>query len=163
MQFFKDYIIDYQSLSEGLSTQSFKVDGALFTTGEDSEIEGADLVGEISVEKHHSFSRVNINLSGTVSVACDRCLDPVALELEIPCQVMIKVSEFEAPENDHTQEEEIYIKPMDEKVDLSHFIYESVMLALPVSRSHEDSSQCNPEVLKFIAGTVEPSDEDQDL
>ncbi len=161
MQFFKDYIIDYQSLSEGINTQELKVTGALFAIDEQSEIEDAALGGEIRIEKHHSFSKVTLDLSGTVTVACDRCLDPVDMEIEIPCEFLIKVSEFDAPEDEAG--EVIYIKPADEKVDLSHYIYESVLLALPVSRSHQDSSQCNPEVLKFIAGTVEPNEqEDQE-
>jgi uncharacterized metal-binding protein YceD (DUF177 family) len=40
----------------------------------------------------------------------------------------------------------MWISPADDMVDLTQYIYESIVLSLPYSRVHEDG-ECNPEML----------------
>ena len=46
------------------------------------------------------------------------------------------------------------------EIDLAHYIYESIVLALPYRRVHPDG-ECNPEMVARIAGTDSGDDENE--
>ena len=57
--------------------------------------------------------------------------------------------------------EVMWISPADGEVSLVQYIYESIVLALPYSRVHEEG-ECNPEMLARFT-TVEEDDENEEL
>ncbi|MFI3295045.1 MAG: DUF177 domain-containing protein [Rikenellaceae bacterium] len=148
MEFFNDYILDYQSLESGEHSQIFDVDGAIFRSVEESEVDDAAVKGEIVVVKYHNYAEVDFDFEGSLTVACDRCLDPVLIPIQCHAQLVIRISDYEEQSN---EADIMYINRADERVDLAHYVYETIMLSLPVARMHTDISQCNPDVVRFIS------------
>ena len=105
----------------------------------------------IEMEKSEKMVDFKCHFEGNVVAECDRCLAPVTLPMNFDERLLVKlVSENYRSEEE--QEEEIWM--MDEntyEIDLFHFVYECIVLALPIRIVHEDDANgnptCDPEVM----------------
>ena len=82
------------------------------------------------IVRHGVTVDVECSIEGSVTVPCDRCLEP----LEIPVET--EFTETYAPEED--------------VLDFNQDVYDYVCTALPLQRVHEEG-KCNPETIKFIS------------
>ena len=114
----KRYTIAYRGLRSGLHDFHFKVDG-------------------------ESMLTLDVNVDGSVVVECDRCLEDCNVPIHYEGQLLVKFSD-EVHEYDG---EVIWLLPMEDEVDLTQYIYESIVLALPYQRVHPDG-ECNPDMLE---------------
>ena len=89
-------------------------------------------------------------LEGKVFVPCDRCLDPVDIEIEYQAPLYVKFGD-----ESHEETDELYvISEQETEIELTQFIYEFIHLSLPFRRVHPDdengNSTCNKEMLKRL-------------
>lgn len=152
------YIIDYQQLALGEFELQIHLDAALFAQFPQSEIIDANADATIHLTKHHNFAELDVKITGTASTPCDRCLDLVELPVNWHSNCIIKVTDQD-PDSDDP--EIIYISPNESSVSLAHYLYESVALSLPVSRTHPKIEQCNQDVVRFISAQQNPDDNQQ--
>ena len=82
----------------------------------------------------------DVTLKGSVTVQCDRCLEPLVIPVD------------ESPE-------EVF-KPGTVEIDwdLSQEVYDYICLAMPLQRVHPEG-QCNPDTVRFL-GQSEPKNEE---
>ncbi len=150
-----DYKIGFKSLSEGLYTYIFKVDGEFFKEFDNTEILGGDCTVEVELNRHESMLEANITIEGVAIVECDRCLDDCPVDIDYEGTLIVKFSD-ESAEFDG----EILLLPTGETdLDLSQYIYESIVLSLPYQRVHPEG-ECNAEMMeRFRIITSEEFDE----
>jgi uncharacterized metal-binding protein YceD (DUF177 family) len=144
------YVIAYKGLREGLHLFDFKVDGLFFESFESSEIESGDVDIHVTLNKKSTVLEFLFEFKGEVTVPCDRCLDPISLEIEYEAPLYIKYGE-----DSHEETDELYvISEQQAEIDLSQFIFEFIHLSLPYRRVHPDdtngNSTCNKEMLKRL-------------
>lgn len=143
----KNYTIDYQGLSLGEHHISFDFSDDLFAIWSESPIEKGDGHVEIDMVRHASFLELDVRIRGVVELECDRCTDVYDQPIDFEGSVVVKIDE-------QTQREEsdgdIMWIAQNEKLDLTQWIYESVLLNLPLQRVHTDQNDCNAEVIKYI-------------
>lgn len=144
------YVIAYKGLKDGLHLFDFKVDDLFFESFEESEIEKGDVNIHVSLNKKPTILEFLFEIDGRVTVSCDRCLDPVELEIEYEAPLYVKFGE-----ETHEETDELYvISEQETEIDLAQFIYEFVHLSLPYRRVHPDdengNSTCNKEMLKRL-------------
>ncbi|WP_171909780.1 YceD family protein [Aquisalimonas asiatica] len=84
---------------------------------------------------------VNGSISATVSVICQRCLEPMALVLQPRVTVAMIRREDEA---DTLPEEYDPLLCPDGEVVLGEFVQDELILALPVIPRHENDVSCRP-------------------
>ena len=136
------FSIDYMSLSSGLHTFDFEVDDTLFSEMESNEIKGGDCKVHACINCSDSKLDVNVVISGSVVVECDRCLDDCNIPVEFSGLLTVRFSDLQ-----HDYDGDVmWISPADDVLDLTQYIYESIVLSLPYSRVHEEG-ECNPEML----------------
>ena len=112
-----------------------------FQTFDNTEILDAGVEVEAKVVKAGARKvTADLRLRGTVTVPCDRCLEPLTLPVEA------NPSEVFAPES------------MAEDWDLSQAVYDYICLSLPMQRVHPEG-ECNPDTVRFL-GHVERGDEE---
>lgn len=63
-----------------------------------------------------------------------------------------------ASETDLSGDDVIFLDPSEYKLDMHQYIYEFVLLSLPVKRVHPEG-QCDPEVEAFLSGSEEHNEE----
>jgi len=119
------FVIPIKGLKAGRSHYDWHADGEFFGKFENSEILAADLAISVDVDNEDFEISVKCSIEGTVTVACDRCLE----DLVIPVSTSFEQSGGE---------------------DLSQDIYDYVCIALPIQRVHPEG-ECNEEVLKYIS------------
>ena len=103
-----------------------------FQMFDNTEILDADVNVEIRVVKEGNRKvEAELHLEGTVTVPCDRCLEPLAVPVEAnPSEV------FE-------------LDTVTEDWDLSQAVYDYICLSLPLQRVHPEG-KCNPDTVRFL-------------
>ena len=103
-----------------------------FQTFDNTEILDADVNVEIRVVKEGNHKvEAELHLSGTVTVPCDRCLEPLAVPVEAePSEVF-------------------QLDTVTEDWDLSQAVYDYICLSLPLQRVHPEG-ECNPDTVGYV-------------
>lgn len=138
----KGYKIAYKGLKNGPHDFEFRVDGALFEAFGSTEIKDGACVAEVRLERAETQLVLDIAIRGSVTVACDRCLEDCSVPIGYEGRLLVKFSQ-EVHEYDG---EVLWLLPGEDEVDLAQYIYESIILSLPYQRVHADGS-CDPEML----------------
>lgn len=146
----KRYIIDAQTLQQQSFEFDLEVGMELFETMEMSDITGADYKFRV-VGTRLTSSKLEIEVDGEGSVVtqCDRCLDDVTIEAEASGAMVVYFGDEAKPFDG----EEVTLQRGDE-LSIAQFIYDSIMLDLPIVRAHKPED-CNPEMLARISGVTE--------
>jgi uncharacterized metal-binding protein YceD (DUF177 family) len=146
----KRYIIDAQTLQQQNFEFDLEVGMELFETMEMSDISGVNYQFRV-VGTRLTSNKLEIAIEGEGSVVtqCDRCLDDVTIEAEAAGAMVVYFGD-EAKVFDG---EEVTLQRGDE-LSIAQFVYDSIMLDLPIVRMHE-IEDCNPEMLARISGVTE--------
>ena len=154
-----EFIIPLNGLTTGQHEFDWKVGKEFFESFENSEILDAELVASVVVEKSGRYLGVDCEVDGSVTVACDRCLEDLEMPVFADILLSVKYGDEESSEGHQEGEREIVFVPEGEaELDLSQIIYDYVCLSLPMQRHHEEGG-CNPEAMKHLAGG-EPVDQE---
>lgn len=145
MKFQKEYTIDFSGLKQGVYQFDFNVGKAFFSIFENEEYNDAEFKVSLALEKQSTMMLLDFSIQGKVNVDCDRCLEPVDIEVECEEHLIVKFGEEMYEGTD-----EIVILPESEhQIDVSPYIYEFIQINIPQSRKHK-KSECNPEVIKKL-------------
>ena len=136
------YKIAYKGLKVGSYDFDFKVDNALFEAYETEDIKGGDCMVRVNLNRSEAMLELNVSIEGEVICECDRCLEDCPIAIDYNGDLVVKFSE----ETDFYDGDVMWISPAEDMLDLTQYIYESIVLSLPYSRVHEDG-ECNPEML----------------
>ena len=129
-----------------------------FADLEQEEIGGGVVHAEILVKASAcSLFNVYVKVQGHVTVACDRCLDPLTLEVQAEDVVRVK----DAVPDDADDPELHYLKANDPCCDLSWDLYEIIETALPLQRVHPED-ECNQDMTGYILASSEDLDAEEE-
>jgi uncharacterized protein len=158
------YRIVHKGLSEGLHEFEFDLDSLFFESIEYSDIKNGNLKAKVLLNKKSTFLELDFQIDGIIELNCDRCLDEYNQPINYNGKLFVKFSEKE----DDLAENVICLLSSEFEFDISHYIYESINLSIPLKRVHPDDENgdvaCNPEMLKEINKykTDKPADENID-
>ena len=138
----KRFVIAYKGLKPGQYTFHFEVDGGLFAAYENSEIKDGHCRVEVVMTRLEQLLDLDIAIAGSVVVACDRCLEDCEIPIDYRGHLAVKFSD-EVQEYDG---EVLWLSPSEDEVDLTQYIYESIVLALPYQRVHPEG-ECDADML----------------
>ena len=122
------YIIDLSRLPIGTHSFDIQLNNDFFAALEKSEILSGDVAAKVTLNLREEDYRLTISVHGTVFVVCDRCLDPMPLDIDAHDELM-----NEEP-----------IAPNDE-IDLSWLAYEIVSINIPIVHCHQPG-ECNAQM-----------------
>ena len=125
------YIVDLKRLPVGTHLFDFQLDSDFFASLEKSEILSGEVAAKAVLNLREKDYRLNIAVQGTVFVVCDRCLDPMPLDINAN-------DEMSASLNDAAE------LPNGE-IDLSWLAYEIVSINIPIVHSHQPG-ECNKQM-----------------
>ena len=146
------FIISLNGLAQGRSEFCYRVGEEFFGAFGNSEISDADIAVEVAVEKANGFIGVDCSIRGTLTLPCDRCLEPLTLPVENFARLSVKfgLEPAEAPLPMEGEREILYLSDADTDLDLSQTVYDYTLLALPMQKVHAEG-ECNPETLKYLS------------
>jgi uncharacterized metal-binding protein YceD (DUF177 family) len=144
----KHYIIDLKRLPVGTHQFDIQLDSDFFASVEKSEILDGSVSCQATLQLREEDYQLSIAVRGTVFVVCDRCLDPMALEIEDE-QIIESLDEMENGQ-----------LTMD-KLDLSWLAYEIVSINIPLVHCHQ-AGGCNPQMDLLLHNHLCTSEEPED-
>lgn len=147
------YTIQYSGLSDGEHTFHYEIKQDFFQEIDYAEITKGNIDVDIYLTKRPQMLVFKFLIKGTVNIICDRCLDHFNLKIENDTLLYVKFGHEQKEETDNS----IIIPEEAGEFDLSHYIYEYIMLSLPYKRMHDDISACNQEVINKLNTTTEQS------
>lgn len=150
-----EYIIRFSSLKDGVHEYDFTIGKQFFEHIDYSEIKNAELEVNLFLEKTTTMMILNFGITGQVEVMCDRCTDDFNLEIETFDELIYRFGDEELDDD-----KVIIIFPNEIEIDIIHPLYEFISLAIPSRRIHEDSKDCNKDMIKDISDYLLIEDEE---
>lgn len=145
MDWRRNFFIQFEGLKEGVHHFDFEVNDAFFTVFEGSLIDRADLKVSLKLEKKSTMMMLDFSIGGVVIWQCDRCGDPLDIPMDLNQQLIVKYGS----EEDEPTEELAFIPHSAFEIDVAPFIYEYIVLALPLRNVHAPGT-CNPESVALL-------------
>lgn len=160
----KEYILQFSGLPVGNHEFEFKITDTFFEQFEDSEIRTGDIAVVATLVKQNNLMQILFDLQGTVGIACDRCMKDFDFPIEISEKLVVKHGN-----PDESNEEILAIPEGASEIQLSHYLYEYIMVSIPARRVpcelDETLFECDAETLKKLneISTSEERKEDEEL
>ncbi len=157
----KGYSIEHKALKLGKHSFSFKVGAELFELYDYSEIKGGDCQVDIEMVYSETMMELDVRIAGEVVVECDRCLEDCSIAIDFESPLVVKLcSDAEQMSGEEEGDGEIiWLSNMEPTLDLTQYIYESIILSLPYQRVHAEG-ECNPDMMqRFNLVTSDEFDE----
>ena len=153
------YIIQFGGLPVGVHEFEFDVTDKFFKSIENSEIQKADLQVNATLTKQNHLLQLEFVISGTVGIECDRCLKDFDYPIEAEEKLVVK---FGNPEE--SNDEILVIKDGEGEFDVAQYIYEYIILAVPVRKVpcelDEEEFKCDEAALEKLKSiSADPENE----
>lgn len=152
MDYFKEFVIPFRGLAIGNHEFNFVIDERFFERFSYSEITNGHVNVSLLFTKQERLFTLDFNLKGVVDVECDRCSETFPLSISASNKLFIKL------QHEHVRvevsDDVIAIPDTEWGIDVKQYIYEFIILALPIQKVHplnaDGSSQCDPEMIKLL-------------
>ena len=142
-----EYVIPYKGLTAGRHGFEFDITLQLFEQFGYADVKDASVKARVELERMREKLLLDVVMSGEVTVECDRCLEELALPVEYSGAMEVKFFRDETERGAEDDEDVMWISAGDNEIDLTRYLYESVILSLPYKRVHEEG-RCNQAMLE---------------
>jgi uncharacterized metal-binding protein YceD (DUF177 family) len=152
--------IDLKNQKEDEVRLDYDLDDSFFAALDGAQLEHGALHVSVSIRKMAGLYELLFHTVGEVTLTCDLCLDDMQQPIDAENRLTVKLGE----ETDTTGDELITVSADDGTLDLSWFIYEFVMLAIPIKHVHAPG-KCNHAMTKKLEelSAARSSDEAKDI
>ncbi len=150
----REYEIAWQGLKPGIHTFQYDLDDSFMRDRQnDTDFKALDAHIKVRFDKKTNFFLLHFDVDGSVTVPCDRCGDEFTLRLWDEFDLLIKLAGEDA-DNIEDDADAVFIPRSETVIDISSWLYEFVMLSIPLQKVHPDkqdgSSGCNTDALKLL-------------
>lgn len=142
----------------------FEISDAFFNEFEYSLVKKGKLDCKVELDRQETMLILNINISGTIDLAWDRCLAAYPQQVDITEQQIAKFSDEETIDD----EDIITLTKNDYEIDLASLIYEYINVAMPFVTVCDDEGKtqyCDNDMLVRIdqlSGSEEQHNDEAD-
>lgn len=157
---FSDYKLPLKSLPEGTHEFHYDLGKQFFENMESNDIRDANVAVDLTVTYRNGVYDLAFACDGTVTVACDRCLDDLELPIETAYHVTVKYGDSYKEDSD----EFIEIPESDNYLNVAYMIFDTISLAIPIKHVHP-LGKCNRAMSSLLKKhrTHVPGDSDSEL
>jgi len=147
--------IAFVGLKTGIHQFSYDLDDKFFKEKGAEDFDNAVANVKLSLEKSTGFMLLRFEVGGKADVTCDRCGNPLQIDLWDEFNMLVKLVDNPGEMNELEEDPDVYyISRTESHLDVSTWIYEFVMLSVPMQRMCGNDvmgdSQCNKEVLEKL-------------
>ncbi len=148
------YALPIRGLKNGEHSFVFKIDKDFFEAFENTEFENPTFDVKLKLDKHDSFFELFFDLSGTVGTMCDKCTASIRLPVSCKDELKVKYTEQNVVEDADI----VFISPDTTVFNVAQFIFEFIVLAIPIYRVYDCQSQevkpCDFAALKALEAHI---------
>jgi len=146
-------------MKEEANRLDFDLTDDFFQALDGSQLEHGTLHVSVSIRKMAGFFELQFHTEGHVTVTCDRCLDDMEQPIETDNRLLVRLGDTYSEDDDT-----VTIDENEGILDASWFIYEFIMLAIPIKHVHAPG-KCNSAMtqkLEELSGAVRSSEEEDE-
>lgn len=155
----KQFIISLPALGEGHHEYEMKVDGSFFVARGNDDVKEADVTAYVDIDVRHCAYEIGITCKGWIEIPCDRCLDPMRMEVDDDYDVTVRYGE------EYDEKDGLIIIPEENvNFDLAPLIADTILLSIPLRHVHPEG-ECNSEMEEIMSrhSSESPVEEEEDI
>ncbi len=140
----REFEIAWQGLKPGVHTYTYDLDDRFMQERHvDESFSNWKAKVTLVFDKHENFFMLRFDVDGRITVPCDRCGDDFELTLWDEFNLVIKLTNEET-EDIEDEDDVIFIPRSETVIDISDWIYEFVVLSIPLQHIHPDNADGKP-------------------
>ena len=132
------YKVQLASLPEGKFQQDFVCDTQFFKNMENEDVVNSDVQVHLDLENRHGFYDLKFTLKGVVQVPCDRCLDPIDIEVDTAYDIKVQYGD----DYDDASDDLLIIPASNPYLNVAYMLYDTILLTIPMRHVHP-LGKCN--------------------
>lgn len=154
---FELYYVQLKSLTADSQVLEFDLNDGFFQKIDSPEVKRGKVSAKVTVKKMSEAFELTFNLDGFVMVPCNRCLDDMEQAIAYKDRLLVKFGDK------FSEEDEVVIIPEYEgKINIAWFLYEFIVLNIPIKHVHLPG-ECNKNmVTKLKKHITRQKDDDED-
>lgn len=155
MKVFKDYTIPFVGLKEAIHQFEYEVSNDFMALFDFEEYNSSAVKVELEFNKKSTFFELRFKTTGTVNVNCDVTTEPFDLPIDNELFMVVKFGD----EFNNENEEVIIIPHGSYQINVSQYMYECIVLAVPSKRVHPgvEDGTLQSDILEHLE-TLAPSE-----
>ncbi len=151
----REFEIAFVGLKPGIHVFEYRITDKFFTEYGEQDFEHCIADVKLTLEKNTGFMLLKFDVGGAVDSHCDRCGNPLRIQLWDEYNIVVKMVEEPGLMNDQEEDPDVYyIGHNESHIHVADWIYEFINLSLPMQKmcpeNEQGVSQCNPEVLEKL-------------
>ncbi|GIS05842.1 MAG: DNA-binding protein [Candidatus Dadabacteria bacterium] len=132
MKSLSPYLIKFSGLKEGIHLFNYEIGNKFFKNFDYYDFLDAKLFAKLELEKQSTLLNLKFSFNGEIEVQCDVSMESFDLKLETEHAVVVKFKD----DIISTDDKVIFMPAGSHSIDVSHLIYESIILAVPQKKVH---------------------------
>lgn len=132
MKKLKDYVIPFIGLKLGKHRFEYHIDNTFFTLFDYDEFNSVDVDVSLCMNKKNTMLELDFEAKGSVNLNCDLTNEAFDQKIEGQLNLVIKFGN----EREEVNEELLIIPHGEHEVEVQQYIYEAIVLSVPVKRIH---------------------------
>jgi len=151
----REFEIAFVGLKPGIHEFNYEVDDKFFADKGVTDFTSCTANIKLTLDKKSSFMLLKFEVGGKADVTCDRCGNPLPMDIWDEFNMLVKM--VENPDEMNEQEEDpdvFYISRNESHIDVANWIYDFVLLSFPLQKMCSEAEmggpQCNLEVLEKL-------------
>lgn len=147
--------IAFVGLKPGLHEFNYALNDPFFIEKGAEDLSNVIANVKLLLEKNSGFMLLKFEVGGKTDVTCDRCGNPLKIDLWDEFKMLVKLVDNADEMNAQEEDPDVfYLSRTESHLDISNWLYEFVLLSVPMQRmcSKEEMGgpQCNLEVLEKL-------------
>ena len=132
MKSLSPYLIKFSGLKEGIHLFNYELGNKFFKNFDYYDFLDAKLFAKLELEKQSTLLNLKFSFNGEIEVQCDVSMESFNLDLETEHAVVVKFKD----DIISTDDKVMFMPAGSHSIDVSHLIYESIILAVPQKKVH---------------------------
>ena len=151
----RTFEIPFVGLKPGEHVFEYLIEDKFFLDYGPQEFENCNTKVKLTLDKHQGFMQLKFDIDGTVDTICDRCGNPLTIQLWDEFNLIVKLVEDPTTMNDQEEDPDIYYIDRNEShLSVGNWIYEFVTLSFPIQHicpeDEKGKSTCNQKSLEAL-------------
>ncbi|MCH5215001.1 MAG: DUF177 domain-containing protein [Muribaculaceae bacterium] len=135
---FTAYKVQLASLPEGHHEQDFVCDTAFFKNMENGDVVNCNVDVHLDLEHHRGLYDLKFTFKGLVQVPCDRCLDPIDIDVDTTYNIKVEYGD----DYDDASDDLLIIPAENPYLNVAYMLYDTILLSIPLRHVHP-LGKCN--------------------
>ena len=147
--------IAFVGLKPGIHEFNYEVDDKFFVEKGAADFANCNAKIKLLLDKKSSFMLLKFEIGGKADVTCDRCGNPLGMDIWDEFNMVIKLVENPDEMNSNEEDPDVYyISRNESHIDVANWIYEFVLLSFPIQKTCAEEAMggplCNNEILEKL-------------